>query len=47
MGQHDTLVRIAGRTVDPGGQGAGGRRGPENLLVGRGGSVVREHHGFQ
>ena len=47
MRQYDALIGVAGRTVDPGRQGAGGRRRPKDLFVGRGGAVMGEHDRFE
>ena len=45
--EHDAFVGIAGRTIDPGGQGAGGGGSPDDLLMGGGGAVMGEDDGFQ
>ena len=47
MGQHDAFIGIAGRTVDPGRQGAGGWRRPKDLLVGRGRAVMGQDDRFE
>jgi hypothetical protein len=47
VGKYHALVRVASRSIDPNWQSHGLSPLSDDLVMGRGGAIVSEHHGFE